>query len=159
MKSILTYYILILLSALKLNCYSQQENKKIEKGVVLWVEEYLVSNNRFLPIEKSIGKPIAKDSIRYWYHIKSIDKKKFDSVNVFIFQIGINVSHTHEDLLVLIKGKHSRDYKILDGSYDLKNTLNLFDFFKTYNKFSNKTKAICYEKIIRDYYYFNLQYE
>lgn len=141
--------------------YSQnvkENNVDVDKEVINWVEDYLLNEGRFKIMEDNIGKPITKEKIKGWYNIYLIEKQSFDTVIISIFQIGVNLSHSPQNLLIQKKYKNKPSvFQIVDIDIDLKNNIiKLYRFFEQYSKFSAKAKTVCYEKIIGDSYYFDI---
>ncbi len=121
----------------------------IDNNTVMWVERYLQNKSRFARMEDDEN---SSTNLKDLYHIHVIGNKNFDSVQIWIYQIGVNLSHSKEDLLVERK-YNSREsaFQIMDDSISLNNTNKLYDFFEQYSNIPDEIKVICYNKVIIDY--------
>jgi hypothetical protein len=126
----------------------------ISKEVINWIENYLLTGNYFERMEEDIGKPITSEKIKGWYHIHFIEKKNFDSLQVAIFQFGVNSSSAFNMMLIqkTFKSK-SPEYQVIGDVVELQNAIRVYKFFDQYPGFSNDTKVIWYEYFTSSYYY------
>jgi hypothetical protein len=149
-------YILILFILLvQVEGFSQtKESTKINKEVIDWLENLFITEGYFHE-EKDPTKrltSLTSEEIKGLYHVFLIEKQSFDSVSISIFHAGVNYSHAEDAILIYkqYKGESSIFIQIKNTSYidDLK---QLYKFFETYKKFSDKAKLNCYERIIGNY--------
>lgn len=158
-------YILGLVIILNTSCNTSikevdDKDKNLEtnkKEIDNWVEQHYKSKNFFKIIQESTGKTIDSNNIKDWYHANLIESIDLDTVKVSVLQTGVDLTHFHEDLLIVKKYQNQKlIFQIIDSTFDLKNTVSLYVFFKQYNKFSDKTKTLCYQKVVGDFYYSDL---
>lgn len=128
---------------------SEPPTDSVSTETVSWVEKYLQKKNRFARM-KDVGNETA--NLKDLYHINPIGHKDYDSVRISIYQIGVNLSHSKEDLLIQREYNSSVSaFQIMDDSISLRNTLKLYNFFEQYSNIPDEIKVICYQKVIIDY--------
>lgn len=155
--SLLKKFVLVLLFlSFSFGSYSQ---KKLNNNVVKWSENYLLKNDYLAFLKDSLDSPSFSKDLTPWYHLFHIETQNFDSVKVSIYQFGVNSSIAHDMFLIYKQYKTTvSQFQVVEIEIDLKHTIPFYQFFNQYKKFSNKTKLICYEKIIGDKYYFDIMH-
>lgn len=129
------YFILITMLMCGLSSNAQDV---ADKTIYKWTVNYYQKRNS----------DVKKNSDVSAFLIETIEDAKFQRS---IFIIGVNVSGTPKMLLIRERRQKLKDNFIIIGDSDFRTNIDkIYFYFSKNNAFSNKTKVLCYERLIID---------
>ena len=152
------FYTALIVTCFHTMLFGQQEKQNsLSKNVRNWVENYFISNGFFHDKNDYSKKltTLTSKEIQGMYYINFIEKQDFDSIAIYIYHIGLNVTNFKPIILIekTYKDNESKFLTIGLSPNDIDDLKETYLFFDKYNKFTEHTKLKCYERLIVDYIY------
>ncbi len=94
-----------------------------------------------------------KESSDY-LHLHPVAKVVYQKEIIKLFIAGVNSSNYKDDIIVFFENKVTKEKRVeyLHKDQENCNYYDVYSFFRKYKQFSKRTKLLCYEKLMENYY-------